>query len=273
MIYVGWNKYLLEVLHGQWKWSELEFRLQEQIWRYRGGGGRDRGYGRGRGRGGGGDRFEERESLIKVGQVAPTFKNIMNDKSEPTSLEQYRGNYVVLFIFYKDGTYGCSEVQKAFRDAKSQFDKNNAVILGVSRDDVETHQKAIAEDRLNFTLLADTDGAISKAYGAIENDRVTRCTFLISPDGKVAAVWSTIYAFDKHPTEVARKLEEIKTGKASDNESKKNTDENEENEENQNENEDANEDADEDANEDEDDNEANEDDNADEDNDVNEDAE
>jgi len=224
----------------------------------------DRGGGRGRGRGfggrndgGNGGRFEQRESIIKVGQVAPSFENILNDKSESTSLQQYQGKYVALFIFFRDGTFGCTEQQKAFRDAKEDFDKHNAVIIGVSRDNVQSHQRAIEEHQLNYTLLADTDGTISKDYGALDNDHVTRSTFLISPNGKVAAVWSRVFGFDKHPKEVAQKLEEIVSGKASDDVPKvRNT---EENDENENENEDDNEEANEDDNED------NEDDNGDED--------
>jgi len=238
--------------------------------RSRGGGGRgffgrgDRGGGRGRGRGfggrndgGNGGRFEQRETFIKVGQVAPSFENILNDKSKATSLQQYQGKYVALFIFFKDGTFGCTEQQKAFRDAKNDFDKHNAVIVGVSRDSVQSHQRAIEENQLNYTLLADTEGAISKAYGALDNDRVTRSTFLISPNGKIVAVWGKVFGFDKHPRDVAQKLEEIATGKASDDDNDndeeepkaKHSDENEEND-----NEDGN-----------DDNEDNEDDNGDED--------
>jgi len=209
--------------------------------------------------------FEQSESLIKVGQVAPTFEDIMNDKSEPTSLQQFQGKYVVLFIFSSDDT---SE-QIAFRNAKNDFDKYDAVIIGASRDNVESHQKSIEEHQLNYTLLADTDGTIIKAYGAIDNDSVTSSTFLISPDGKVAAVWSNVVSFDKHSKEVARKLEDLVTGKTSDDESKRNRDENEENDENEedeeneeNENENENENLDENENEEQNQNEdSNEDDN------------
>jgi peroxiredoxin Q/BCP len=178
----------------------------------------------------------------------------LNDKSESTSLDQFKGQYVALFIFFKDGTYGCTEEQKSFRDAKDAFDKHNAIVLGVSRDNAESHQRAIEENQLNYTLLADTEGVITKAYGAIDNDRVTRSTFLISPEGKIAAVWGRVMGFDKHGQEVASKLEEIATGKSGDD--IKNTNDNEEDDEENDDNEDdENADEDIDGNDENDDNE------------------
>lgn len=203
---------------------------------FRGGRGRGRGgygfddRGRGRGRGGfrGGDRggFRDNrgdrpnfsnESIIKVNQVAPDFNNILNQNSENVSLQQFRGKYVVLFIYYRDNTFGCSTEQKAFRDLKSEFDKQNAVILGVSRDDTDSHKAAAEEGNLNFSLLADTDGRINRSYGALDDrDRVNRCTFIISPEGKVAAVWARVFGFEKHAQDVLNKLQELSNGGGSD---------------------------------------------------------
>jgi len=230
--------------------GDRDFRGGDRDFRGGRGRGRDRGGRGGRGRGfgggfgGGGFRNDDRESFIKVGQVAPTFSNVLNDKSETVSLQQFKGKYVALFIFFKDGTYGCTEEQKAFRDAKNDFDKHNAVVVGVSRDDVDSHKKAIEEHQLNYTLLADTDASITKAYGAIDNDRVTRSTFLISPEGKIAAVWSRVFGFDKHAQEVVRKLEEVINGDSkkntNDSEENENADENEEENDNDDDNEDGN---------------------------------
>jgi peroxiredoxin Q/BCP len=223
----------------------------------------ERGRGRGRGdfRGGRGGRggfrgdrpFNDNASIIKVQQDAPDFQNISNEKSENISLKQYRGKYVVLFIYFRDNTYGCSAEQKSFRDLKSQFDKLNAVILGVSRDNVETHKAAAAEANLNFSLLADTDGKISKSYGALDDtDRVTRCTFIIGPDGKVAAVWGKVFGFTEHAQQVLDKLKEITSGgqetkgdnNDNDNDNDNDVNQNDDNEANQNDDDDDDDDED-----------------------------
>jgi len=214
----------------------------------RGGRGRGRGGDRGggfRGRGGGGfgndNRFNyaQRESIIKLNQDAPSF-DAMNDKSESVSLQQFRGQYVVLFIYFKNGTFGCSTEQKCFRDLKEKFDEHNAVILGVSRDDTSSHQAAIEEHNLNFSLITDSNGKISKSYGALDDDdRVVRCTFIISPEGKVVALWPKVFGFERHAQEVLGKLEEIGGGGAEHDNTKKRgeNEENDDNEENDEDNE------------------------------------
>jgi peroxiredoxin Q/BCP len=184
--------------------------------------GRDnRGRGRGFGReGGGGFENHQKECAIKVGQDAPDF-NVVNDKSESVSLKKFRGKHVVLFIYFKNGTYGSKLEQETFRDLKDKFDKLNAVILGASRDDKDSHSNTAKENNLNYSLLADAKGEITKAYDAIdENQRVFPSTFIISPEGKIAAVWPKIFGFDKHPLEVLTKLEKIITGETEDEENK-----------------------------------------------------
>jgi peroxiredoxin Q/BCP len=158
----------------------------------------------------------------------------MNDKSKSVSLEQFKGQYVILFIFFKDGTFGCSAEQKSFNDLKKEFDKHNAVILGVSRDDESTHQATVEQQNLKYSLLADTDGEISKSYGALdENNRVTRCTFIISPEGKVLALWPKVFGFETHPQEVLTKLEEVTNGSSTKKDGEKEDENDEENEKNE----------------------------------------
>jgi len=239
------------------------------------GGGRDRGGFRGRGRfgdrgdrrgggsfrgrggGSGGFSYAPRESIIKIDQNAPTFDNVLNEKSKSTSLQQYKGRYVILFIYFKDGTYGCSCEQKGFNDLKEDFDKHNAIILGVSQDDDSSHKSTVEQQKLKYSLLADTDFKISKSYGALdENNRVTRCTFIISPTGKVAALWPKIFGFENHAKEVLTKLEELTSDtKNVEHGNDENEEENEQNEENNeaDEEENDNEEEDDEQNEDEED--------------------
>jgi peroxiredoxin Q/BCP len=213
-------------------------------------GGRSRGnFGGGRGRGarggrggrfqdgnttGGFDKFKPRECSIKVGQDAPDFNNILNHKSESTSLKQFRGKYVVLFIYYKNGTYGSKLEQENFRDLQEKFEKLNATILGVSRDDQASHSSTVKEINLKYPLLVDSKAEITKAYDAIDqSDRVYSSTFIITPEGKIAATWAKVSGADKHPHDVLRKLEKIVNGETSDNETdeKKKTNENTEEQE------------------------------------------
>jgi len=165
-------------------------------------------------------------------------------------------------FFFKDGTFGCTEEQKAFQKVKEELNKYNAVILGVSRDNVETHKSTIQEHKLTYALLADTDGTITKAYGAIDNERVSRSTFIISPEGKVAAAWARVFGFDKHPQEVVRKLEEIVTGKSSDDHPKKTSADEEDDDNDDNQAKEDDEDNDDDANNEDDGNNEEEDDDA-----------
>jgi peroxiredoxin Q/BCP len=175
----------------------------------------------------------------------------LNDKSESTSLQQFRGKYVVLFIYYKDGTFGCAAEQKSFRDLKDKFDKHDAVILGVSRDDTTSHQTAVEENNLNYALLTDTDGKISEAYGALdENNRLIRSTYIISPEGKVAASWPKVFGFERHAQEVLNKLEEIVNGGTENKDDTKRDGENEENENEENDEDEDNEDNENEENED-----------------------
>jgi len=153
------------------------------------------------------------------------------------SLQQYRGKYVVMFIYFRDGTFGCSTEQKCFRDAKEDFEKLNGVILGVSRDDESSHQSAVKEHELNFSLLADTDSKITESYGALDNGRVDRCTFIISPEGKVVAIWNRIAGFENHVQEVLGKLKEISSGSSDHKDDKKKRVESAQNEENDEDNE------------------------------------
>jgi len=218
--------------------------------RGRGRGGRGDFRSRGRGRGGsqGGDRGP-RESIIKINQDAPSFENVMNEKNESVSLKQYRGKYVVLFIYFKNGTFGCSAEQESFKKLKEEFDKHNAVILGVSQDDTTSHQASIEQNNLNYSLLSDSDGKLIESYGALDpySSRVTRSTFIISPAGKVSALWPQVFGFEKHAQDVLNRLEEIVTGKTENKENTKSDDDNEGGEKNED-----NEDDDNDAEEDED---------------------
>jgi peroxiredoxin Q/BCP len=129
---------------------------------------------------------------IKVGDQAPDFETT-NDKAEKVKLSDYRGKRVVLYFYPKDDTPGCTTQACGFRDIYGDVEVNNAVVLGVSPDGVESHQAFRDKFSLPFPLLTDEDKAIANAYGVWgERERdgnkfmgIFRSHFVIDENGKV----------------------------------------------------------------------------------------
>jgi len=131
----------------------------------------------------------------KAGAAAPTFK-LNSQEGRPVSLDQFQGKWVVLYFYPKDFTSGCTVEAHNFQRDEAKYAEANAAIVGVSVDTVDSHQQFCTKEGLNFKLLSDPDGAVSKAYGSLNNLGVTkfskRHTFLISPDGKIAKVYTDV---------------------------------------------------------------------------------
>ena len=126
---------------------------------------------------------------VKVGQPAPEFE-LSDQNGQLHSLEDYRDRWVVLYFYPKDETPGCTTEACEFRDNIFAYRERNAVILGVSLDDAESH-KAFAENHgLPFSLLADTEGKAAEAYGVktrmLGMTVAKRQSFIIDPQGNVA---------------------------------------------------------------------------------------
>lgn len=124
-----------------------------------------------------------------VGEPAPEFE-LSDQNGQLHSLEDYRNQWVVLYFYPKDGTPGCTTEACEFRDNIFAFKKINAQVLGVSLDDIESHQKFAENHDLPFPLLADAEGKTADAYGVRTKmfgmTVAKRQTFLIDPDGKLA---------------------------------------------------------------------------------------
>lgn len=119
----------------------------------------------------------------EVGKQAPDF-TLKNQDGEQVSLSDYRGQNVVLYFYPKDMTPGCTNEACDFRDNKEKFNELNAVIIGVSPDPVESHQKFIDKHDLPFMLLADEEHKAAEDYG-VWNDGIERSTFIIDKDGNL----------------------------------------------------------------------------------------
>lgn len=147
----------------------------------------------------------------EVGKPAPDFKLKSNEGKE-VSLKDYRNKWVVLYFYPKDFTSGCTIEARNFQRDLAQYEKANAVILGVSVDTSESHQSFCSKEGLSFKLLADTETTVSTAYGSVRdyngNKLSARNTFIIDPKGTVAKVYLGVNVA-KHSEEVLAALAEL----------------------------------------------------------------
>jgi len=145
-----------------------------------------------------------------AGTMAPQFTLKAQD-GNPVSLSDYRGKWVVLYFYPKDFTSGCTLEAHNFQRDLAEYEKHNAVILGVSVDDANSHKQFCVKEGLSFKLLADTDHKASDEYGTLSHMPFThaaRNTFLIAPDGKIARVFDDVKP-DQHSAQVLATLTEL----------------------------------------------------------------
>jgi len=149
-----------------------------------------------------------------VGSPAPEFE-LADQKGQLHSLEDYRNQWVILYFYPKDGTPGCTTEACEFRDNIFAFRELDTQILGVSLDDVESHQEFAENHNLPFPLLADTEGETSTAYGVKTRmfgmTVAKRHTFIIGPDGKIAKHYDKVKPAE-HSAEVLADLKELGAG-------------------------------------------------------------
>lgn len=120
---------------------------------------------------------------VPLGAPAPEFTLPSNSGDGDVALADYRGEWVVLYFYPKDFTPGCTLEAQRFQRDLPKYIERHAQVLGVSADDVDVHAEFCDSEGLRFPLLADTDGAISKAYGSWMSPMSLRHTYLIDPDG------------------------------------------------------------------------------------------
>jgi peroxiredoxin Q/BCP len=146
-----------------------------------------------------------------VGTAAPDF-TLNSQESRPVSLHDFKGKWVVLYFYPKDFTSGCTVEAHNFQRDQAQYEAKNAVIIGVSMQDPDSHQKFCTKEGLSFKLLADTDSKVSSTYDSVMNMGVVklsaRHTFLIDPKGTVEKVYTDVKP-EKHSEEVLAALDEL----------------------------------------------------------------
>ncbi len=133
--------------------------------------------------------------LLEAGTPAPDF-SLKSQDGSTVSLHELRGKWVVLYFYPKDMTTGCTMEAHNFQRDLAEYQKRNAIILGVSVDNLDSHKQFCVKEGLTFKLLADTDHTVSKMYGTLTNLGVvqyaSRNTFLIDPEGKIARVFADV---------------------------------------------------------------------------------
>lgn len=133
-----------------------------------------------------------------IGKKAPPFK--LDSAKGPVASADFAGKYLVLYFYPRDSTPGCTTEAMAFRDARARLAKRGAVVVGVSKDSLASHEKFSAKCELDFPLLSDPEGKVIRAYGAWgekvlygkKSEGILRTTVIIDPDGKVARVFEKV---------------------------------------------------------------------------------
>ena len=127
-----------------------------------------------------------------VGTAAPAV-SLQSQEGKTITLDQNKGKWVVLYFYPKDFTSGCTTEAHNFQRDLALYEKFGAVVLGVSLDTVDSHKGFCAKEGLDFKLLADTSGAVSKAYDSVmtmgDKTFSARNTFLIDPTGVIRKVY------------------------------------------------------------------------------------
>lgn len=146
-----------------------------------------------------------------VGALAPDFK-LQDQNEEWKSLEDYKGQWLVLYFYPKDDTPGCTTEAKNFRDGYQSIRDLNADVVGISLDDVESHKSFADIHNLPFSLLADVDKEAATAYDVLGGfgpvEYAKRQTFIIDPNGNIVYHYDDVDP-DTHMTDVVERLKTL----------------------------------------------------------------
>ena len=152
---------------------------------------------------------------IAEGQPAPPFA-LPDQNGDRVSLESLRGKHVIVYFYPKDDTPGCTKEACGFRDLWDEIGRTGAVVLGVSPDDADAHNRFIEKYRLPMTLLCDPDKTMMTEYDAYREKMlygvwklgVVRSTVWIGPDGNVIKHWKRVPQAAGHPAKILSLLQE-----------------------------------------------------------------
>lgn len=143
-----------------------------------------------------------------MNKKAPTFK-LPDQLGNIRTLDEFKGNYVLLYFYPKDMTPGCTVEAQGFQDLHTKFKKQNTVIIGISKDSIEQHQKFCDKEKLDIILLSDTETSMIQKYGVWKEKSmfgkkymgISRESFLVDPKGIIINHWKKVNPIN-HPKQV-----------------------------------------------------------------------
>lgn len=150
-----------------------------------------------------------------IGKKAPEVA-LASTGGDTVKLSSFKGKKIVLYFYPKDSTPGCTREGQDFRDSYARFKRAGAVVLGVSRDSISSHERFKQKQAFPFELLSDPDGKLCKAYGVIKEKNmygrkvmgIERSTFLIDAKGVLRKEWRKVKV-DGHADEVLAAVKDL----------------------------------------------------------------
>jgi peroxiredoxin Q/BCP len=146
-----------------------------------------------------------------VGTAAPAFK-LQDQNSEWHELSDYQGGWVAVYFYPKDDTPGCTTEACSFRDNIYAFKAIGAEVVGISVDDVKSHEEFSTKYKLPFTILADVEGKTAESYGVLTDYKLmkiaSRQSFLVNPEGVIVKHYDTVDP-DTHTEQVLADLQAL----------------------------------------------------------------
>ncbi len=151
---------------------------------------------------------------VEEGKMAPSFI-LKASNGEKVSLKDFKGKkQVVLYFYPKDNTPGCTKEACSFNDNLKEIEKKDAVVLGVSRDSLDSHKKFITKFELSFPLLSDENEEVCKKYDVLKEKTmfgkksmgIVRSTFIIGKNGKIKKIFRNVKV-DGHTEQVLQALD------------------------------------------------------------------
>jgi peroxiredoxin Q/BCP len=152
-------------------------------------------------------------NAIGVGSIVPSF-SLKDQNGQFFDIDSVKGkNNLVIYFYPKDDTPGCTKEACSFRDQYDVFKKEDALVIGISGQSVESHFKFAKKHRLNYTLLSDKDNKVRELFGVPTNLfglLPGRVTYVVNKDGKVAFLFNSQLNVEKHIVEALRILKDFK---------------------------------------------------------------